>query len=71
MVHNYRKLANDIIIQAAKDYRKALHCIKNNPRNQGSIAVIKDCENFFLSGWFQILTDIDGHYLIDKIKKGV
>lgn len=29
----------------------------------------KDCERFFLSNWFEILTDIDGVWLLDKLRE--
>jgi hypothetical protein len=51
----YRALADAIILQAVDDYRKhkKLRC---------SIA------KFFKSDWFKVLTDVDGEYLLKKLK---
>lgn len=31
---------------------------------------IKDCEKFFRSRWFEMLTDLDGEYVISQVKRG-
>ena len=51
----YRALADAIILQAVYDYRK-------HKKLRGSIA------KFFKSDWFEFLTDIDGEYLLKKLK---
>ena len=33
-ITNYENLANAIILQAVKDYRMALKCLKRNPKNR-------------------------------------
>lgn len=57
----YEDLANAIIIQAAKDYRNALRRVQPE-----KVAVL---EKFFSSEWYRALTDVDGSYLIWKIKE--
>lgn len=57
------RLANAIILQAVKDYRKALKGPSLNA------AVIAECERFFRSDWFRMLTKVDGEYLITNIRK--
>ena len=57
----YVDLADAIILQAVKDYRKALI--------GGRTAVIKSCERFFRSEWFNILTSADGEMIMNKIRK--
>ena len=59
----YRLLADAVILQAVKDYRKAL---KRDNR-----AVKRECCRFFRSQWFKELTNIDGELLISKIKSEV
>ena len=54
---NYEKLANAIIMQAVRDYRRSTD--KNK-------AVI---EKFFRSGWFTVLTRLDGEMLIERLRK--
>lgn len=55
----YEKLANAIIIQAVKDYRKALREGKSG----------RIYEQFFHSEWFGILTSLDGETLIERIRR--
>lgn len=64
-------LAHAIILQAVKDYRKALKILKRNPRHKESKEMVADCEGFFLSKWFTTLTNIDGKVLMKKLKKEV
>lgn len=63
----FENLANAIILQVVKDYRKALSGCKVEKRDSKS--VIAECERFFRSEWFRELTDIDGEYLITRIRK--
>ena len=60
-------LTNAIILQAVKDYRSALSWSKVNGRDSKS--VIAECERFFRSKRFQVLTNVDGEYLIINIRK--
>ena len=55
---NYELLADAIIVQAAKDYRKAK-----------SFSVRNEIKCFFLSDWFGCLTNADGHRLIRKLEQ--
>lgn len=69
-------LANAIIIQAARDYRTALRGIRNyrgdkgrqNKRYWNYEKTISDCERFFTGEVFEILTDLDGNWLMRKLK---
>ena len=54
---NYEKLANAIILQAVRDYR----CSTDNNK--------KFLEKFFLSGWFTVLTKLDGQMLVERLRK--
>ena len=54
-------LANAIILLAVQDYRRALKRRKSEVRGE--------CEKFFQSGWFEILTDVDGKVLMEKLQK--
>ena len=60
-------LSNAIILQAVKDYRRALAGGSVNGRDSKS--VIEECERFFQSEWFNNLTKIDCKYLMDNIRK--
>lgn len=54
----YEDLANAIILQAVKDYRRT-----NNKR------ALEELEQFFLSDWFSVLTSIDGPRLLQELRK--
>ena len=64
-------LAHAIILQAVKDYRKALKILRRNPRHKESKEMVADCEGFFLSKWLTTLTNIAGKVLMEKLKKEV
>lgn len=67
----YSELANAIVLQAVKDYRKALASLRINPKNKVALAEASECETFFLSSWYKTLTSVDGQMLIDKLKAEV
>ena len=62
-MNGYKELANAIILQAAKDYRKAL---KYDARGRK-----REIERFFRSEYFSTLTSIAGEMLIQKLKAEV
>ena len=64
----YGSLANAIIIKACNDYRVALKKVKKNPENREAIDESLKLERFFRSPWYQILTSVDGEFLIRKIR---
>lgn len=63
----YEKLANAIVLQAAKDYRTALKRVARHPKDRDVLAAKNECERFFRSGWFGILTEIDSEMLMRKL----
>ena len=67
----YEKLANAIVLQAVSDYRAALKKVKKNPKNRDVIDGVLQIEKFFRSEWYQVLTSVDGEYLIDRLGKEV
>lgn len=70
-ITNYENLANAIILQAAKDYRMALKSLKANPRNRTAMSDKDEIERFFRSGWFSVLTSVDGEMLIRSLQMEV
>lgn len=70
-ITNYENLANAIILQAVKDYRVALKCLKVNPRNKTALADKEEIERFFRSEWFSVLTSVDGKMLIRSLQMEV
>lgn len=65
----YEQLANAIIVQASKDYMTNLRKKKRNPGSASAEHDIKECERFFRSDWYQILTSVDGEYLMGRLRK--
>lgn len=59
----YKELANAIILQAVKDYRKAL---KHDERGRK-----REIERFFRSEYFTVLTNISGEMMIQKLRAEV
>lgn len=56
-------LANAIILQAVKDYRKAL--------KRDDCGRQKEIERFFRSEWFSVLTKVNPEILIQKLAEEV
>ena len=54
----YEALANAIIMQAVKEYRR---CQLEQTR--------QDIEEFFRSDWFRVLSQADGNYIIKMLRK--
>ena len=67
----YEKLANAIVILAAKDYRATLKKLKKWPRNESAKIMKDEVERFFRSAWYRELTSVDGEYLISKLQAEV
>lgn len=67
----YERLANAIILQAASDYRRDLKKLKKNPQNRDVMNEVLQIEKFFRSPWYQVLTTVDGEFLIQKIRKEI
>ncbi len=67
----YEDLANAIIIKACNDYRTALKRVKKNPESKDAINEALSLERFFKSPWYQVLTSVDGKFLIRKIRAEV
>ena len=67
----YTELANAIVIQAAKDYRKALKTLKRYPRYEPAKAVVAEVEEFFRSDWYRMLTSVDAEMLMTKIRREI
>ena len=62
-------LCNAIIEQAVKDYRRAL--AGEYVEHKSPEYVITECERFFRSTWYSILTKVDGERIITEIRKNL
>jgi len=70
-MNGYQELANAIILQACKDYRKALKTLKKFPEDKKAKSECTEIEKFFHSDFYGKLTQIDGDVLIEKMRKEV
>jgi RNA polymerase sigma factor (sigma-70 family) len=70
-ITNCENLANAIILQAVKDYRMALKCLRANPKNRTARADKDEIDRFFRSQWFMVLTSVDGEMLIRSLNMEV
>ena len=67
----YQALANAIVELAVKDYKKALKQQYRFPNNKEYSDAVATLERFFRSGWYGMLTDLDGEYLMTGIRRMV
>lgn len=67
----YENLANAIILQAVKDYKRVLHRLGANPRNRDAMHEKERLERFFHSPWYEALTDLDADRLIEGVQERV
>lgn len=65
----YQELANGIVVQAAQDWRAAVKKLKKHPDRAESRREKEECEQFFLSEWFVLLTEVDGRGILQKLKQ--
>lgn len=63
----YQDFANAIVKKAADDYRNALKGKGYNKKSPKK--VIAEVEKFFLSQYFEMLTEVKGEYLIEKLRE--
>ena len=76
MRENWEDLANAVVLQAVIDYRSArgrLRSLSEEAKDREKIRAarkrIREVERFLKSGWFELLTDVDGRTLLLKLKE--
>ena len=69
MTEPYENLANAIVMQAVRDYRAARRKLKKNSKKAEAKAMLEDCERFFLSDWFETLTNVNGEIVLKKLQQ--
>lgn len=68
----YENLANAIILQAVKDFRKCIKVVKRNGRNkEQAIKEMREIVGFIKSPWFRVLTNLDPQVLLKKLQEEV
>ena len=67
--YNYQLLANAIVEQAADDYFNLVAGFTKTEDEEDRKAQIDSLRKFFLSGWYSLLTKVDGAYLMRKLNE--
>lgn len=67
----YHLLGNAVVLQAVRDYRKANKRCRSAKPSSDALSTKRQCQSFFRSDWFNVLTDIDGEMLIRKLDEEV
>lgn len=65
----YEHLAVAVIKQAVFDYRMACRKLKKNQKDAEALKEVKEIEDFLSSKGNIYLDDIDGRYIIEKVKE--
>ena len=61
-------LADAIILKAVDDYRHTSKRLQAKPNDDRLKLQKAEIERFFLSSWFQVLADLDGKLLLQKLQ---
>ena len=69
MDENYQKLANAIILQAVKDFKPAYRRLKSHPNDKLAQDTVREITKFFCSQYFEVLSDLDGPALLNRIMR--
>ena len=68
----YEGLANAIVLQAASDYEYALSILHTKAIPRGYVIEAQrlkgDCDRFFKSDWYSVLTQVDASYITGNIE---
>lgn len=68
----YQNLANAIILQAVKDFRRCIKIVKRNGRNKEvAVKEMREIVEFIKSPWFKSLTNLEPQILLRKLKEEV
>ena len=67
----WQDLAEAIVLQAVEDYRMAkMSLLAGMMDPKAATRIIRRCERFFRSQWFEDLTGLDGKKFLQRIKEG-
>ena len=67
----FDSLTQAIIVQAIKDYREAVRTLKRPAKEERYMKArqtIREVKVFLKSGWFEVLTDADGEYILKRLE---
>ena len=69
MEEAYINLINAIVLQAFKDYKWAVRKLRRDPKDLAAQRMLYDIESFCHSGWLTMLTEVDGDWLLERIRE--
>ena len=69
MIRVYENLANAIVEQAVKDYRRARAKLAKDAEDVMALKMRRETERFFRSAWFGQLTALDGELLLENLEE--
>lgn len=67
----YQRLANAVIIEAAKDFKAAYKRMKRFPDDKRAQDEVREITRFFCSEWFEVLSDADGPTLLRRMMEEI
>lgn len=67
----YKNLAAAIVELAVKDYKTALKYHYKHPDSKEYSEEVNSLEQFFRSGWYGMLTELNGEYLMERVQSMV
>lgn len=62
------RLVTGIVKQAVLDWRNAKRRLRKKKDNKDAQGIITDCEIFFRSSYFGLLTNMDGEALLQRLQ---
>ena len=65
--HAVNQLAFVVVKKAVADWREAMRNLERNPKNYNANVMALDCESFFQSGYFTLLTGLDGNEFFARL----
>ena len=66
-----QRLVSAVVVTAAKDYKRSLKKLKEDPNSKAAKMQIKEIEDFFYSAWYRVLSDIDADTILDGLRREV
>jgi hypothetical protein len=65
----FERLAQSIIMQAARDYHNAFMAVKKDANNHAAQDNLVELRHFFRTRWYKCLTGIPGELLMRKLEE--
>ena len=65
----YKRLANEVVLQAVKDYRSVLRKLRWSKKQEKAWNQMKQIETFFKSKYYGMLTELNSENLMKKLKE--